>query len=537
MKTLDEIIRIIPGYDPFIHAEAYYFDEQTALNAIRFFEKGLVHVKGKLAGQNIVLEDWQKSIVANLLGWKNKETHYRRYVESFIFVPRKNGKTTLISGLALYALFVDKEKGAEIYCAAAEREQANYLFQISKAQVLKNPTLRDNCEIYTRAITIEKKDSFYKPISADANTKHGANPHFAVIDELHAQPNRNLVDVLETGTEAREESMIVSITTSDYERVSICNEKYAYACKVRDNPKGFMPDPTFFPVIYEASKKDDWESEKVWRKANPNYGVSVIPWKFKLKYQKAKEIPAFQNTFKRLYLNIRTEQAERWIDMDEWRKCDAPLKLKDLKGKECYAGLDLSSKDDITALVLLFKDEPHSILPFFWIPEANAYKREKTHRVPYLTWKREGLLEMTPGNTIDYKYIRKKVNDLSELYDIQEIAFDPWNAQQLSNQLQDEDGFTMVEFRQGWKSMNEPCKNLQVLMKRQAIKHGGNEILEWMAGNVAVKIDESENIRIDKKKSFEKVDGIVALAMAIGRGIANIADEGGAYDDGELFVI
>ncbi|KKL20610.1 hypothetical protein LCGC14_2453730, partial [marine sediment metagenome] len=351
-SKLDKIIRLIPGYDPVSTAGECTFDEKAAQHVIDFFTECLTHVKGDMKGQPFILQPWEQAIVANLFGWKQPDGA-RRYREAFIFIPRKNGKTTLTAGIVLYTLFCDGEPGAEIYSAAKDREQAALLYEQAKGMVLQEPELSSRSTLYAtyKSIVIASEGSSYKAISAEASTKYGYNTHLAIIDELHAQHNRELVDVLMTSTGARRQPLIIHITTSDYERESICNEKHLQASKVRD---GITKDPSFLPVIYEATIDDDWADPKVWAKANPNLDVSLPTKYLERECQHAKEVPAYENTFKRLHLNIRTEQATRWISMESWDACDEKIDLADLVGRDCYAGLDLASKIDVASFVLLF---------------------------------------------------------------------------------------------------------------------------------------------------------------------------------------
>ena len=517
----DDTLRLVPGYDPFATAGDCVFDHDSADRVCQFFAECVRHVEGAAAGKPFVLEPWQRAIVGNLFGWKRPDGT-RRYRESFIFIPRKNGKTTMVAGLVLAALFCDGERGAQVYSAAADRDQAALIYRQCKGMVLQDADLSRHAKVYetAKSIVIESMGSSYKAISAEANTKHGYNTHFAVIDELHAQPNRDLVDVLKTSTGARRQPLIVHITTSDFDRPSICNELHGYAGKVRD---GLVDDPAFLPVIYEAKATDDWTSPETWRKANPNLGVSVSLEYLERECRQAKETPSYENTFKRLHLNVKTEQDVRWMQMDKWDACgEVIVDPGYLKGARCWGGLDLASTTDIAAFVLWFP-ESSTVLPFFWMPADQAHVRERRDRVPYSAWERAGLIEMTPGNVIDYGFIRRRINELKAEYDIADIAYDPWNAQQFATQLQEEDGMTLTEFRQGFISMNEPTKRLERLVLEGALRHGGNKVLRWMASNVSVRTDPAGNIKIDKQRSTEKVDGMVALVMAIGRaGASNV---------------
>lgn len=528
-----KIICAIPGYDPIATAApGEYFDPAAAQLALDFFPECLTHVKGALAGTPFKLAPWQRCIIANLFGWKRADGT-RRYRTALIFVPRKNGKTTLAAGVLNFLLFCDAEPGAEIYSAAADREQAALVFAQAAGMVRAEKVLRARATIYTKSIVLGDLSGSYKTISADAHTSHGYNTHAAIVDELHAQPTRDLVDVLDTSTGSRRQPLIIYITTSDFERESICNEKHTYACKVRD---GVIADSSFLPVIYEATIEDDWTKPATWRKANPNLGVSVSREHLKAQCHKAREIPAYENTFKRLHLNIRTEQAMRWLALEKWDLCNAPVDAEALKGEACFAGLDLASTTDICAAAFYFPSVGGRILTRFWVPEENAHIRERRDRVPYLAWARDGHITLTPGNVADYDRIRADLNSLAQLYHIRELAIDRWNSTQLQNQLQG-DGFEIIPFGQGFASMSAATKELEKLVLSRAIAHGGNPVLRWMASNVAVESDAADNLKPSKKHSSEKIDGIVALIMAIGRAIAQVGAPESIYETRGILTI
>lgn len=370
-SSLAKVIREIPGYDPYASAGESWFDESAAQRAVDFFghdtDGCLRHVEGDLRGKLFKLERWQQAIVANLFGWKMRDTmgrEVRRYREAMVFVPRKNGKTPLVAGIALFVLFCDDEKAQQNYCAAADRNQAGYLFRHARGMVDLEPELSRRCRIYggnaaagqSKSIVREDEGSFLRVLSADADTKHGGNSHFIAIDELHTQPSRDLVDVLQSSLASanRKQPLMIHVTTAGFDRHSICYEKYEYACRVRD---GIINDPSFLPVIYEAPVESDWKDESVWAKANPNFGISVSVDYLRRECQKGIDSPAYQNTFRRLYLNQWTEQDVRWLDMDKWDAGNTPIDPADFEGQPCFAGLDLASTNDIAALVLLFPVE------------------------------------------------------------------------------------------------------------------------------------------------------------------------------------
>lgn len=506
----------IPGYDPFeTAAPGDWFDEDAARDVLEFFPQALTHVKGRWAGKPFELEPWEAAILVNLFGWKRDGT--RRYRETLILVARKNGKSLLAAGIVLYMLYCDGEPGAELYSLAAEREQARLVFGMAAKMIQNSAELSKYATVQKYAIVVG--DGSYKALSSEAGTKHGTSPHLTLNDELHAMRTRELVDAMATGVGARSQPLTVNISTSDYEREgSICNAKHDYATKVRD---GIIEDHAFLPVIYEASREDDWTSPKTWAKANPNMGVSVTEEFLRAECARAQEDPTFENEFKRLYLNIRTQQAFRWMPMQRWDACDEPLDLDALKGCDCYGGLDLASVQDMASLVLDFQiRDVHHLLPFYFCPEETADIRERKEKQPYVTWSKAGLVTLTPGASIDYRYIRKRVNELDKIYKIRQIGYDPWNATQITQQLAEEDGIDMVEFRQGTVSMNAPMKQMMTLVIDRKVVHGGNKVLRWNMNNLAANSDPSGNVRPDKKHSFEKIDGAVASIMAIGMATA-----------------
>jgi phage terminase large subunit-like protein len=373
--------------------------------------------------------------------------------------------------------------------------------------------------------------SSYRVLSSDAFTKHGLNAHGIVVDEVHAQRHRELIDVLSTSTGARRQPVEVYITTAGYDKKSICWELHQHAERVI---KGIVNDPFFLPVIFAASPTDDWRDPKVWAKANPGLGKSIKLSYLEAECQKAIEIAAYENTFKRLHLNIWTSQESRWLQLETaWDPCNTPvLELELLRGRRAWVGVDLSSTTDITAVVFLVEDPDEEgefdVVPFFFVPEERLLLRAKRDRVEYDVWRDQELIIATEGNVVDYEAVRKKVNDVGEILDIQEIAIDRWNSTGLQTQLMG-DGFNVVKFGQGFASMSGPTKELERLLLQRKLRHGGHPVLRWMADNVATSQDPAGNIKPDKAKSTERIDGIVALVMAIGRALTNEAEEEPQY--------
>jgi phage terminase large subunit-like protein len=511
--------------------ERYVFDGHAADLAVRFFEKLLVHTKGALAGRPFKLMGWQKDeIIRPLFGWK-RAGGVRRFRRAYIEIPRKNGKSTLAAGMALLGLFADNEYGAEVYSAAGDRDQAAIVFRQAQDMVRMSPALQERSQVFTRSIVVQESMSVYRVLSADAPTKHGLNASMVIFDELHVQPNRELWDVLSTSQGARAQPLLVAITTAGYDRQSICWEQHEYARQVLD---GIIPDPTFFGFMAAARENDDWLDPEVWKQANPGIGDTVRLEYLEEEARRAKQTPAYQNTFRRLHLNQWTQQETRWLDMAAWDVCGSVVDVNLLAGAACYGGLDLASTSDVASLALVFASEPdeeerYQVVMKFWIPESAMIERARRDRVPYDVWVRQGLITATEGNVIDYARIVKDIEELMERYNIREIAFDRWGAFQVSQQLSNA-GITMVGFGQGFVSMSPPTKELLRVVLDERIAHAGNPVLRWMADNLMVRQDPAGNVKPDKAKSREKIDGMVALIMGLDRAIRNRGVDGSVYE-------
>jgi len=545
-KWKNGLLLSIPYYDPFEDAADCWFDEGAACNVMRFFPEVLSHIKGPKAGKSFYLARWEQAVLANLFGWKRRDGT-RRYREAFIEVPRKNGKTSLIAGIVIFGLLFDGERGAEIYSAAADRDQAKLVFMAVKGMIMSSTDLTMRTRVYQHSIveidgnTGLETGSFYKPISAEAGTKHGYNSHIVVVDELHAQPNDELVDVLETSMGSRAQPLLIHITTSDYDKPSICNEKESFAYKIRgyDQNGEKIPkadDNSFLPAIWQATLKDDFTKLATWKKANPCLGNSLSIDYIRRKCNKAQETPRFLNTFMRLHLNVKTQTQTRWLSLEQWDRCAEPVIEEQLVGKRCFCGFDLSHNTDTTSVVYVFPPDEENplyrILLRCYIPEDNAKAREIKDHVPYLTWAREGYIRLTPGNVIDHATIKADFEEDYQKFDIQEVAFDRWGFEGLRQQLNaegvNEDVF--VSFGMGYVSMSAPSKKLEELVLAGEIAHGGNPVFRWMAGNTVVETDSADNIKPNKKKSTERIDGIVSTIMALGRAITIPEEKPSIYE-------
>ena len=496
----------------------YFYDKKSAARVVRFFERELVHIKGEAAGKSFILQPWQKKIVKRLFGWKHRETGLRKYKTLYLELPRKNGKSAFGSGLALYLLDADGEPGAEVVSAAADTEQAAIVFETAKQMVLSNPKLSNRITIFKRSLGVHPTASSYKVISSEASTKHGANLSAIIIDELHAQPDRELTDVLTTSQAYRRQPLTVFLTTAGYDKNSICWEYHDYAVRVKN---GIINDPSFLGIVFAAGPDDDWQAESTWRKANPNYGVTVQADYFKEQAQRASEVIAYENTFKRLHLNIWTEQDSRWLPIEKWDSCQRTFSEEELNGRRCFIGVDLATTTDITAVCLLFPwdDGTFRAKWAFFVPSDTVQVRVKRDRVPYDVWAREGSLSLTPGAVCDYDYIREAFRKWAALYNIEQVVIDRWNATQLATQLQG-DGLEVAFYGQGFASMSAPMKELNGLIVGEKLHHNGDQIMRWMISNVAIEQDAAGNIKPSKRRSKEKIDGVVALVNALGVAIS-----------------
>jgi phage terminase large subunit-like protein len=511
------------------------YDESRADKAIRFIRL-LKHTRGKWAGVPFNLQAWQEDDILRPLFGEVDDDGLRQYRTAYFQIGRKNGKSEIASAIALYMLFADGEMGAEVYSAAADREQAAIVYNTAVQMVRQSKGLSKRCKIIEsqKRIIVPSTNSFWRVLSADAFTKHGLNPHAVIFDELHAQPNRDLWDVLTTAFGARTQPLLVALTTAGYDRHSICFEQYDYAKRIL---AGDIEDKSFFPSIWEVDSEADWKDEKLWKDANPGLGDFRSLQELRQMAARAAQVPALQNTFRRLYLDQWTEQADRWLDMDAWDASAGEFDVDSLDGQLCYGGLDLSSTTDIAAFVLLFPQEDGSlkVLPHFWIPQDSMHERVNRDRVPYDVWVRDGLMTATEGNVIDYAAIETYIKAAAERWNIKEIAYDRWGAIQLVQNL-DGEGLTMVPMGQGFASMAAPSKEILTLVLQKRFHHNSNPVLRWMASNVQVKQDPAGNIKPDKAKSTEKIDGIVAAIMALDRAVRH-GDSSSVYEERDMVLL
>ena len=513
------------------------YDKRKADFAVNFIQC-LTHTKGTWAGKPFKLLPWQEQIIRDLFG-TIKPNGYRQFNTAYVEIPKKNGKSELAAAISLLLCCADGEERAEVYGCAADRQQASIVFEVAADMVRMNPALSKRVKILAsqKRIVYMPTNSFYQVLSAEAYSKHGFNISGVIFDELHTQPNRQLFDVMTKGSgDARTQPLYFLITTAGTDINSICYETHQ---KAKDILEGRKIDPTFYPVIYGADEGEDWTDPKVWMKANPSLNETINIEKVVAACESAKQNPAEENSFRQLRLNQWVKQSVRWMPMHKWDACDFPVDPYELEGRVCYGGLDLSSTTDITAFVLVFppidEEDKYMVLPYFWLPEETLDLRVRRDHVPYDVWQKQGYIMTTEGNVIHYAYIENFIEELSMKYNIREIAFDRWGAVQMVQNLEGQ-GQTVVPFGQGYKDMSPPTKELMKLVLEQKIAHGGNPVLRWMMDNIYVRTDPAGNIKADKEKSTEKIDGAIATIMALDRAIRCGLESGASvYDSRGLF--
>lgn len=563
---LQKTIRLIPGYDPFAQAGDCTFDEAAAQNVLDFVQECCTHVKGELAVRPLILEPWQQAIFANLWGWKRPDGT-RRYREALIFIPRGNAKTTMAAAMINVGLYLDEEPGAELYSAASERDQARLCFEIVEGMICNEPLMADRAELFKYSITVGDKS--YKALSAEAGTKHGFNVQYLVNDELHAQATPDLTEVLMTGMGKRRQPLAIHLTTSDFEREgSICNKKYDYAVKVRDNdgdPSKPGHDPAFLPVIYEASKEDDWTDPEVWKKANPNYGISVPEEYLQRECLLAREDPGHENWFKRMHLNIRTQAVDQWITMEKWDACRVwGTSIEDFAGKPCWLAIDVASSEDFNAAVFVFRDDCDealppgaaaaviaadpimgetalhpsgngtadseevplhpsvrvAIFPYFWVPRETATRREREKSIPYSAWEAGGHLTLCPEPVIGSARLTRDITQIIDRHKLQVVEMPVDRAFQGLDVILSlvARGLEAFAHGQGSLGMIGPTKQTKNLILAGKLKHAGHPVMRWMMNNVVVHPGDNKEFPM-RDKSADKIDGPVAMIMGVGRAV------------------
>jgi phage terminase large subunit-like protein len=529
-RHLDDLQKYKPATAP------YRWMPTKAAWAIEFFGH-LIHTRGEWAGKPFVLEPWQAFIVGSLWGWRPRHNpDRRRFREAYIEIPRKNGKSTLAAGIALLLAFFDEEAGAQVYCAATKRDQAKIVWEQAKEIASRTPALAKRLGLGARALTRTVAGQKLEPLGADVDVLDGLDVHGAIVDEIHAHRTSGMVDVLKTGAMARRQPLLFYITTAGRERATICGEQHAYSEKVLAG----LEAADWFAFIACADEGDDWRKESTWRKANPNFGVSVNVETLKQQAMRAEALPLYQSGFRRLHLNEWLQPDNRAVNAAHWNACARPgLYLEARRGQSCFAGIDLSVKLDVTALVLVFADPDNvvSCFPYFFIPEGNVAARVARDRgAPFDVWIANGQVQATQGQLVDYAAVRRRLGELGQVVKVEGVGLDPWNAASIGTDLT-ADGFTVIEVPPYMRHLSEPTKNFLALVETGKLHHPGHPCLDWMAGNLSLRLDAQGNMMPDKGRSTGRIDGISALIFALSRLMLNAPEEGSAYADHGLVVV
>lgn len=512
--------------------EGRYFDKKAAMRAIHFIEK-LKHTKGEWAGQRFRLEPWQQFVLWNIFGWKNADGT-RRFRYAYIEIARKNGKTALSAGIGLYMLFADGESRPEVYSAATVKDQAKICFS-DAVEIVKATDLKNYLTPYRNSIVYELKGGTMKPLSSDYGTHDGLNPSCGIIDEFHAHKDSGMFDVIKSAFGARRQPLMFVITTAGFNKSGAC---YAYRENVIKVLRGVNEDDSLFGIIYTLDDKSEWDDPKMWIKANPNLGVSLSADYLADQVKDAKNRPEAVRNVMTKNVDLWVDAERTWILDDAWQKCIGTTAPADLKGCACWGGLDLSNVSDITAYVLLFhENDRFQLLPHFWIPEEKMREKIRKENINYDKWVAEGYVTVTPGNVIDYDFVKADILRIVADYDLRTSAYDRWNSSQTIIDLQNE-GMECNPFGQGYGSMSAPTKEFEKLVLTGKIEHFGNPVLRWMLASTLVKTDPVGNIKPDKEKSTQKIDGIVAAIMALGEWMtAQANDERNPYENRGLLTL
>lgn len=518
----------------------YYFDENAANSAVKFIETYVKHVDAEWMGQPLILEDWQKTLLRDIFGWKHKDSGLRKYRVVYVEVPRKNGKSTLAACVALIMMYLENENAAQMYCAAAAEKQANIVFKMAERMIKSNDFLLKKVETYARAINWGT--SFFKPTTKETASAHGLSANLCLIDELHAHKSGDLLDTLMTSMGSRRQPLTFIITTAGFDITSVCYEYHEEALNII---AGVTKNDSFLPVVYAADPTDDIYDEETWKKANPNYGISLKPEYMREKADEARRSTAKESVFKRLHLNIWTSTPTTWIHDHVWEAGGTDFEPKILKGAICYGGLDLSSNSDITALSLVFPIiEDNELVKFyslnwFWLPEEKGQASADDKNRQYIDWVKGKHIIETPGNVVDYDFVREQINEISTMYKVQQIAYDPYRSVDIAAKLTG-DGIEMVEHRQGFVSMGNPTAEFEKYILSGKFDHGNDPVLRWMVANVVIQEDAAGNMKVIKnhRKRRLKVDGVITNIMGISGYIANeIGNDGKSYLETEDLVI
>ena len=510
----------------------WHFDRRAALRAIGFIER-FTHTKGEWAGRRFRLEPWQHFVLWNIFGWKNADGT-RRFRYAYIEIARKNGKTALSAGVGLYMLFADGESRPEVYSAATVKDQAKICFA-DAVEIVRATDLKHYLTPFRNSIVYEARGGMMKPLSSDYGTHDGLNPSCGIIDEFHAHRDSGMFDVIKSAFGARRQPLMFIITTAGFNKSGAC---YAYRENVIKVLREVNEDDTLFGIIYTLDASEEWNDPRMWIKSNPNLGVSLSADYLADQVRDARNRPEAVRNVMTKNLNLWVDAERTWILDDAWQKCVGTISPDELRGCTCWGGLDLSNVSDITAYVLLFhENDRFQLVPYFWIPEEKMLEKIRRENINYDRWVADGYVTVTPGNVIDYDFVKADILRRTADYDLRSSAYDRWNASQTIIDLQNE-GMVCNPFGQGYGSMSAPTREFEKLVLTGRIEHFGNPVLRWMLASTVVKSDPAGNIKPDKERSTQKIDGIVASIMALGEWMtAQAADERNPYENRGLLTL
>lgn len=521
-----------------------YFDPKRVDRVLTAFSR-LRHTKGKHAGEPLTPSPWQVAyLIAPVFGWvrQNEDGTWVRIVrEAYVDVPRKNGKSTVCGGIGLYLTAADGEAGAEVLAAATTERQAGYVFEPVRQLARSSPALKPHVKALAKRIVHPASGSYFTVVSSVAEALHGANVHGAIVDELHVHSTGELVETIETGTGSREQPLVVIITTADDGQTdTIYARKRSRVEQLADRT---ITHPSVYGAIWCADEQDDPFAESTWQKANPGFGISPTREYLATEADKAQDDPAALATFLRLHLGVRSRMGSRFLELDEWDRNAGMVREPDLAGRVAYGGLDLGSTSDLTSLCWLFPDGSGGFdaLWRIWAPEERLRDLDKRTAGAASAWHRQGVLRTTEGNVTDYEAVKEQIFADLDTFQVAELAFDPWNATDLTNRLQAE-GAPMVQVRQGYASLSPPLKEIKRLLaegsaEHPRLRHGGNPAVRWMLGNLTVAMDPAGNVKPDKAKAAEKIDALSALVTSMARAVHHKPPRRSAYEDATLEVI
>lgn len=488
----------------------YVFDIAKGRRPIHFIEKYCKQSKGKWAGKPMVLELWQKAFIEALFGFVDKDSGIRKYKKGALFVGRKNGKSTLASGIALYMLTKDGEGGAEVYSIATKKEQAKVVWEESKKMIKKSPVLNKRMRCLINGIYYDYNDSFFKALASDSNSLDGLNSFFVVGDEIHAWKDKNLLDVMYDSMSAREQPMFLETSTMGTIRESVFDNEYDYDTPIIEGKK---MDETILPVIYELDDPSEWKNEESWFKANPSLGIIKNIKDLRDKVVRAKNNPTEIRNLLCKDFNVRQTEVQSWLSYEQLNN---EITYDEFKDCYCIGGCDLSSTMDLTCATLLaYVDGEIKVKQMYFLPSSNFQNKIDEDKIPYDKWKEQGWLRLSDGAKVNYSDVTEWFVEQVQEYDLRPlwIGYDSWNAQYWSDEMK-EYGFDMVEVRQGAKTMSSPMKQLKADLIEKKINYNNNPILKWNLSNMSIKQDENENIRPVKEKSRQRIDGAVSLIDA-----------------------